>query len=129
MEKKIFETKAAPAAAGPYSQAVRANGFLFVSGQLPIDPDTGEMIKGDAAKAAERVIRNIQNILEAVGARMDDVVKTTVYLKDMGDFARVNEVYARFFTKKHPARVCVAVKDLPKGADIEIDAIAFAGRE
>jgi len=124
MKKRIIETRNAPAAAGPYSQAVYANGFLFVSGQLPIDPDTGEMIKGDAAKAAERVIANIQNILEAAGASLEDVVKTTVYLKDMDDFEQVNEAYGRFFARAYPARVCVAVKTLPKDADIEMDAIA-----
>ncbi len=129
MEKKIVNTAAAPAAAGPYSQAVAAGGFLFISGQLPADPASGEMIIGDAAKAAERVMQNIQNILEAAGAGLCDVVKTTLYLKDMGDFARVNEVYARYFTDAHPSRACVAVRELPKGADIEMDAIAAIGTD
>jgi 2-iminobutanoate/2-iminopropanoate deaminase len=129
VKKKIIETTAAPSAVGPYSQAVRANGFIFVSGQLPADPYTGELVRGDIARAAERTIGNIQIILEAAGAGLDDVVKTTVYLKDMGDFARVNEVYAKYFTKAHPARVCVAVRELPKDADIEIDAIAIAAKE
>ena len=113
----------APQAIGPYAQAVEAGGFLFVSGQIPLDPATGEMVQGGIDVQTARVLDNLQAILMAAGSSLKDVVKTTVYLKEMGDFARVNEVYARYFPEDCPARVCVAVSDLPKGALVEIDVI------
>lgn len=122
--KKCIATDRAPQAIGPYSQAVEAGGFLFVSGQIPLAPATGEMVQGGIEAQTARVLDNLQAILIAAGASLTDVVKTTVYLKDMGDFARVNEVYARYFPEECPARVCVAVSDLPKGALVEIDVIA-----
>ncbi len=129
MEKKVVKTKEAPAAAGSYSQAVSAGGFVFISGQLPIDPDTGEMTRGDIGGATERVIGNIRGILEAAGVSLDDVVKITVYLRDMNDFAKMNDAYAAFFGKSRPARACIAAKELPKGADIEMDAIAACAKK
>lgn len=122
--KKCIATDTAPQAIGPYSQAVEAGGFLFVSGQIPLDPASGEMVEGGIEAQTAQVLDNLQAILIAAGASLTDVVKTTVYLKEMGDFARVNEVYARYFAEDCPARVCVAVNDLPKGALVEIDVIA-----
>lgn len=122
--KTCIATDTAPQAIGPYSQAVEAGGFLFVSGQIPLDPASGEMVAGGIEAQTAQVLENLQAILIAAGASLTDVVKTTVYLKEMGDFARVNEVYARYFAKDCPARVCVAVSDLPKGALVEIDVIA-----
>lgn len=122
--KTCIAADTAPQAIGPYSQAVEAGGFLFVSGQIPLDPASGEMVEGGIEAQTAQVLENLQAILIAAGASLTDVVKTTVYLKEMGDFARVNEVYARYFAKDCPARVCVAVSDLPKGALVEIDVIA-----
>ena len=122
--KTCIVADTAPHAIGPYSQAVEAGGFLFVSGQIPLEPASGKMVEGGIEVQTARVLDNLQAILTAAGASLADVVKTTVYLKDMGDFARVNEVYARYFAKDCPARVCVAVSDLPKGALVEIDVIA-----
>ena len=119
---KILETKNAPGAIGPYSQGFEVNGFVFTSGQIPVDPATGEAPEGIAAQA-EQSCKNVGAILEAAGAGFDKVFKTTCFLADMGDFAAFNEVYAKFFTSK-PARSCVAVKDLPKGVLCEIEAIA-----
>lgn len=122
--RTCMSTDRAPQAIGPYSQAVEVGGFLFVSGQIPLEPATGEMVSGGIEVQTARVLDNLQAILTAAGASLSDVVKATVYLKDMGDFARVNEVYARYFQKDCPARVCVAVDALPKGALVEIDVIA-----
>lgn len=122
--KTCIATDQAPQAIGPYAQAVEAGGFLFVSGQIPLEPATGEMVRGGIDVQTARVLDNLQAILMAAGSSLKDVVKTTVYLKEMGDFARVNEVYARYFPEDCPARVCVAVSDLPKGALVEIDVIA-----
>lgn len=122
--KTCIVADTAPQAIGPYSQAVEAGGFLFVSGQIPLEPASGQMVEGGIEVQTARVLDNLQTILTAAGASLADVVKTTVYIKDMGDFARVNEVYARYFAKDCPARVCVAVSDLPKGALVEIDVIA-----
>ncbi|MFC2343344.1 MAG: RidA family protein [Negativicutes bacterium] len=122
--KKYIVTDKAPKAIGPYSQAVEAGGFLFVSGQIPLEPSTGEMAQGGIEFQTARVLDNLQAILTAAGSSLADVVKTTVYLKDMADFARVNEVYARYFPQECPARVCVEVSNLPKGALVEIDVIA-----
>lgn len=124
MTKEIVSTKKAPAAVGPYSQAVKACNLLFVSGQIPLDPKTGELVSGDVQKAAERSLENIGAILEEAGTSFDNVVKTTVFVKDIGDFAKVNEVYARYFKKDMPARSCVEVK-LPKDALVEIEVIAL----
>jgi reactive intermediate/imine deaminase len=117
-------TKDAPAAIGPYSQAMRAGGLLFLSGQIPLDPATGQIVPGDVAAQAERVLKNIEAILAAGGGALADVVRTTIYLVDLGHFATVNEVYARFFAPPCPARVTVQVSALPRGSLIEIDAIA-----
>ena len=121
---KTFETKKAPAAIGPYSQAKMAGNFVFASGQIPVDPATGAIPEGIAAQA-EQSCKNVGAILEAAGSGYDKVIKTTCFLADIADFAAFNEVYAKYFTSK-PARSCVAVKDLPKGVLCEIEAIAEA---
>ena len=123
--KDIVNTDNAPKAIGPYSQAVKANGFIFVSGQIPIDPDTNVIVKGDIAEQTIRVIKNIKNILEAGGSGLEDVVKTTVYLRDLKKFGDMNRAYGEFFTTLFPARATVEVSNLPKGADVEIDAVAI----
>ncbi len=115
----------APAAIGPYSQAIRAGDLLFVSGQIPLDPATGQIVSGEVAAQTERVILNLRAILEAAGSSFADVVKTTVYLTDLAQFADVNEVYARFFEPPFPARATVQVAALPRGAQVEIDVIAL----
>ena len=121
-------TDKAPAAIGPYSQAVLAGDFLYVSGQLPLDPVSGAMAGDTAAEQAEQSIRNLSAILEAAGMTLDDVVKTTVLLADIADFAAVNEVYAKHFTGAVlPARAAFAVRDLPKGAKVEIELVAYKG--
>ena len=125
--KKPVHTGAAPAAIGPYSQAVRAGEYLFVSGQLGIDPATKQMVEGGIAAQAERALRNIAAILEAAGGTMENVVKTTVLLQSMDDFPRLNEVYARFFAAEPPARAAYQVAKLPLGALVEIEAIAHLG--
>jgi 2-iminobutanoate/2-iminopropanoate deaminase len=127
-EPKAITSGGAPAAIGPYSQAVRAGGFVFVSGQIPLDPATGQLVGGGIAAQAERVLRSLQAILEASGSGLDRVVKTTIFLTDLGGFAEVNEVYARFFAGVTPARATVQVAALPRGAGIEIEAVALAGR-
>ena len=124
--KKVIATKAAPQAIGPYSQGIQAGGLLFVSGQIPLVPATGEMVAGGIEAQTTQVLDNLQAILTEAGASMDAAVKTPVYLKDIGDFAVVNAIYAKYFTKDCPARVCVEVSNLPKGALIEIDVIAAA---
>jgi len=123
--KKIVKTENAPAALGPYSQAVRVGNFLFVSGQVPLDPKTGEMVGSDAPTQAEQVLKNIKAILEAEGYSLEDVVKATVFAKNMDDFKAVNEVYGRFFTSNFPARAFVEVARLPKDALVEIEVIAY----
>lgn len=125
--KQLIASDAAPKAIGPYSQAVRAGDFLFVSGQLPMDPATMTLIEGDIAAQTERVLENIRAILQAAGADLQDVVRATVYLADMNDFAAVNEVYARYFGDEPPARVAVEVSRLPRDARVEIDAVAYVG--
>ena len=122
MEKKIIATEAAPGAIGPYSQGFEVNGFVFTSGQIPVDPATGEVPEGIAAQA-EQSCKNVGAILEAAGIGYGQVIKTTCFLADMADFAAFNEVYARYITSA-PARSCVAVKDLPKGALVEVEVIA-----
>ena len=121
---KIIETTAAPAAIGPYSQGFVVNGFVFTSGQIPVDPATGSIPEGIGAQA-EQSCKNVGAILEAAGSGFEKVIKTTCYLSDMNDFAEFNEVYAKFFTLR-PARSCVAVKSLPKNVLCEIEAIAIA---
>ena len=121
---KAINTTHAPAAIGPYSQAVEANGFVYVSGQLPIDPSTGAFAEGGIQAEARQCLTNIKNILEAAGYTLNDVVKTTVLLADIADFAAMNAVYAEYFNENKPARACFAVKDLPRGALVEIEAIA-----
>ncbi|AGY77041.1 RidA family protein [Clostridium autoethanogenum] len=124
MEKEIISTKKAPGAVGPYSQAVKVGNFLFTSGQIPLDPSTGELVSSDIKKATERSLENIKALLEEAGTSFDKVIKTTVYVKSMSDFAAVNEVYAKYFKKDMPARSCVEVK-LPKDALIEVEVIAL----
>lgn len=122
--KQSIQTSKAPSAIGPYSQAIQANGFLFISGQLPIDPDTNAFPGEDAAAQTKQSLINIRSILSQAGLTMDAVVKTTVYLTDFSDFADMNAVYAEFFTGTFPARVAIEVSALPKNARVEIDAIA-----
>lgn len=123
MKNPISTTKA-PAAIGPYSQAIEAGGMVFVSGQLPINPETGEFAEGGVKELTRQSLTNMQHILAEVGLTLDNVVKTTVFLADMSDFAAMNEVYAEFFSAPYPARSAVAVKTLPKGALVEIECIA-----
>jgi 2-iminobutanoate/2-iminopropanoate deaminase len=125
--KQPVRTDRAPKAIGPYSQGIKAGGFLFISGQIPIDPATGEIVQGDIAAQADRVLHNIRNIIEDSGATLHDVVKTTIYLADMDDFAAVNEVYARYFDSEPPARATVQVSRLPKDVRVEIEAVAWTG--
>jgi 2-iminobutanoate/2-iminopropanoate deaminase len=126
MTQQPIVTKNAPAAIGPYSQAVRAGDFLFVSGQIPIDPTTGALVpSGDVADQAHRVLKNLGAILEAAGASYKQVVKTTVYLADMGDFAVVNEVYAGYFPAPAPARATIQAARLPRDVRVEIDLVAY----
>ena len=120
-------TESAPKALGPYSQAVRAGQFLFVSGQVPIDPATGQMVAGDIAEQTRRVFQNIGEILSAGGASFQRVVRTSVYLADLSDFAAMNDIYATFFTPPQPARSTIQAARLPRDARIEVDVIAFVG--
>ncbi len=122
--KEIISTENAPKAVGAYSQGVSFSGFVFTSGQLPIDPVTGELNTGDIASQAEQSMKNVKAVVEQAGLTMDDVLKVTILLADIADFAAVNQVYESFFTGNFPARSCFAVKDIPKGAGIEIEAIA-----
>jgi 2-iminobutanoate/2-iminopropanoate deaminase len=121
--RDAVSTDSAPAAIGPYSQAMRTGDLLFISGQVPLDPSTGEIVKEDVAGQARQCLQNLSAIAEAGGGQLANAVRCTVYLADMGDFARVNEVYAEFFDDTPPARVAIAAAGLPKGADVEIDAI------
>lgn len=121
----VVSTSNAPAAIGPYSQAVEVNGLIFVSGQLPIDPATGVLVEGDAKAVTRQSMNNIKAILEAAGSSMDKVVKTTVLVQDLGTFGDVNAAYGEFFGEKAPARACFQVAALPKGAMIEIEAVAY----
>lgn len=124
--KEIIATDRGPKALGPYSQAIRANGFIFISGQGPIDPANGQLVDGDIARHAARALDNLKAILEAAGSSLDKAVKVSVFLKDMNDFAAMNEVYARYFPKNQPARTTVEAARLPKDIRIEIDLIALA---
>jgi 2-iminobutanoate/2-iminopropanoate deaminase len=124
--RDVICTKHAPEAIGPYSQAIKAQGFVFVSGQVAIDPATQQVISGDVAAQTDRILRNVSHILEAAGSGLDKVVRSTVFLKNMGDFAAMNAVYGRFFNAAPPARSTVEVARLPKDVLIEIDVIALA---
>lgn len=122
--KKEIRTEKAPGAIGPYSQAVEAGGMIYTSGTIPIDPETGELVTGSVEQQAKQAISNLKNLLEAAGSSMDKVVKTVVFIKDMEDFAKVNEVYAGYFSQPYPARSCVEVARLPKDVAVEIEAVA-----
>ncbi len=122
---RIIETQNAPRAIGPYSQAVVIDSLLYTSGQIPIDPATGDIVHGDIAAQARQALENLKNILEAGGSGMDRVVKTTVFIRDMNDFQTINKVYSEFFSQPFPARSCIEVSRLPKDARIEIEAVAL----
>ena len=124
--KSIIATDRGPKAIGPYSQAIQANGFIFISGQIPLDPRTQQVVEGDMARQTERVLENLKGIVEAAGSSLDRAVKTTVFLKDLSDFAAMNEVYGRYFAKNPPARATVEVARLPKDVRVEIELIALA---
>jgi 2-iminobutanoate/2-iminopropanoate deaminase len=124
---RIVHTDNAPAAIGPYSQAIVAGNFLYTAGQIPLDPNTGQIVQGDVTVQTERVMRNLTAVLEAAGTSWASVVKTTVFLQDMGDFPRVNEVYGRMIGDARPARSTVQVSALPRGVLVEIDAVALVG--
>ena len=125
MTKNIISTDKAPAAIGPYSQAIEVNGLIYTSGVIPINPATGELVTGDIKAQADQAIGNLAALLKEAGSDTDNGIKTTVFIKDMNDFAAVNEVYASYFTKDFPARSCVEVARLPKDVLIEIEAIAI----
>ncbi len=122
--KEIVSTENAPGAIGPYSQAVKTENMIFVSGQIPIDPQTGEFVSADVNEQTEQVLKNLSAVLEAAGSSLNNVVKTTVFLADMNDFAAVNEIYGRYFSDNKPARATVQAARLPRDARVEIDCIA-----
>ena len=122
--REVISTDKAPGAIGPYSQAIKAAGMIFCSGQIPIDPATGEFVSGGVSEQTDQVLKNLSEVLEASGGSLESVVKTTVYLADMGDFAEMNEVYGRYFSGNKPARATVQAAGLPKAARVEIDCIA-----
>lgn len=126
-EKTAVETGSAPGAVGPYSQAIMTGNLLFTSGQLPIDPATGKMVEGTISDRTHQAIRNLSAVIEAAGGTLNDIVKTTVFLSDIGDFQEVNSVYSQYFTEPFPARSAFQVAALPLGADIEIEAIVSIG--
>lgn len=123
--REIISTKDAPQAIGPYSQAIKANGFIFTSGQIAIDPSTQQIVTGDVGAQTERVLRNLSEILEAAGSGLGKVLRSTVFLKDMNDFAAMNQVYAKYFSSAPPARSTVEVARLPKDVLVEIDVVAL----
>jgi 2-iminobutanoate/2-iminopropanoate deaminase len=123
--KDIIQTDAAPSAIGPYSQAIKAGGFLFASGQIPIDPKSGTFVSGGIAEQTEQVLKNLSAVLEAAGSGLDRVVKTTVFLADMDEFGAMNEVYGKYFSSRPPARATVEAARLPRDARVEIEAIAL----
>jgi 2-iminobutanoate/2-iminopropanoate deaminase len=125
MKKRIVQTDRAPKAIGPYSQAVQAGNFLFLSGQVPLDPKTGELVKGDIGQQTKQVLENIKGVLESQKLRMEDVVKVTIFLKNMANFNQVNDIYSTYFPTSPPARSTVEVARLPKDVEIEIEAIAL----
>lgn len=127
--KREIRTDKAPKAIGPYSQAIEANGFIFVSGQIPIDPTTGEIIKGSIEKQTEQVLKNIKAILEGAGSTMENIVKATVYLSNLKDYSKVNEIYGKYIPSPYPARAAFQVARLPKDVGIEIEVIALASKK
>ena len=124
MNREVIHTEKAPKAIGPYSQAIKAGDFLFVSGQVPFDPETMEIVEGGVVEQTTRVLENLKAILNEAGATFDNVVKTTVFIKDMNDFATINEIYAKYFDNNKPARACVEVARLPRDVKVEIEVIA-----
>ncbi len=126
MEKSVISTKNAPAAIGPYSQAIKAGNLVFISGQIPIIPATGEIVRGDIKLQTKQVLENLKNILDAAGSCIDNVVKTTVFMKDLNDYTAINDVYKEFFTDKPPARAAVQAARLPRDVGVEIEAVAFS---
>ena len=125
MKKEVVSTANAPKAIGPYEQAIKVGEFVYISGQIPLDPKTGNLVEGDIKVQARRVMENLKAILEAAGSSVERVIKATVFLKSIGDFAAMNEIYAEYFGTAKPARSTVAVADLPRGALVEIDLIAL----
>jgi 2-iminobutanoate/2-iminopropanoate deaminase len=125
--KKIIATDKAPKAIGPYSQAIVHNGMAYLSGQIPLDPQTGQLVEGDISAQTIRVLENLTAVLAACGSGLDSVVKTTVYIKDMGEFAKMNEVYGKYFAENPPARSTIEAARLPRDVRVEIDAIAIVG--
>ena len=123
--KTVISTTKAPAAIGPYSQGIRCGNLIFISGQIPLDPKSGELVKGDIEEQVERIFENLKGILGAAGAGLEDVVKVTLYLKNLGNFEKVNNIYKRFFVNSPPARSTVEVSRLPRDVEVEIDAIAY----
>jgi len=123
--KEVISTDKAPKAIGPYSQAIRTNGFIFTAGQIALDPATGQLVEGDVARQTMRVLESLKGIVEAAGSSLDRAVKATVYLKDMNDFAAMNEVYARYFPTNPPARSTVEAARLPRGVRVEIDLVVL----
>lgn len=128
MAKEIISTEKAPGAVGPYSQAIKAGDFLFASGQIALDPEKGRIVGDGAAAQAEQCMKNVGALLEAAGVTYDDVIKTTVFIANMECFGAVNEVYGKYFQKTLPARSCVAVAKLPKGALVEVEVVAYCGK-
>lgn len=129
MKKQIVHTDDAPAAVGPYSQAVKIGELVYTAGQIPLDPATGKMVEGDVQAQTDRALQNLQAVLKEAGSSLKNVVKTTVFLQDMGDFAAMNAVYDRYFDKKPPARSAVQVAALPLGAQVEIEAVALVKKK
>lgn len=129
MQKEIIVSEKAPAAVGPYSQAIRVGDLIYTAGQVPIDPATGKLVEGDIQAQTRQVIQNLKEVLEAAGSSLDNVVKTTVFLQDINDYAAVNEVYGSFFGNSAPARSAVQVAALPLGAHIEIEVVAIRSQE
>lgn len=126
MEKSVISTNNAPAAIGPYSQAIKAGNLVFISGQIPIIPATGEILRGDIKLQTKQVLENLKHILDAAGSCIDNVVKTTVFMKDLNDYTEINDVYKEFFSNKPPARAAVQAARLPRDVGVEIEAIAFS---
>ena len=126
MEKSVISTNNAPAAIGPYSQAIKAGNLVFISGQIPVIPATGEILRGDIKLQTKQALENLKNILDAAGSCIDNVVKTTVFMKDLNDYTAINDVYKEFFTDKPPARAAVQAARLPRDVGVEIEAIAFS---
>jgi len=129
MQKEIVSTENAPSAIGPYSQAIRLDNLIFISGQIPIEPSTGRLIDGDIQDQTRRVLENLQNVLSAGNSSLKNVLRTTIFLTDMDDYAAVNEAYAVYFDESQPARSTVQVSGLPMGAQVEVDAIAYVNTQ